>query len=89
MGPDALILVFWMEYYSAIKKNEMMPFAATWVVKTERNWEKNWENWEREILYDIPDVCDPKRNDINEFNYKRETDSQTLENELTVAGRKG
>ena len=31
MGPDALILVFWMEYYSAIKKNEMMPFAATWV----------------------------------------------------------
>ena len=47
------------------------------------------KNWEREILYDIPDVCDPKRNDINEFNYKRETDSQTLENELTVAGRKG
>ena len=23
--------MFTMEYYSAIKKNEMMPFAATWV----------------------------------------------------------
>ena len=64
--------LYTMEYYSAIKKNEMMPFAATWV-----DLEIVVLSEDREILYDIPGICDPKRNDINELSYKTETDSQT------------
>ena len=52
----------------------MMPFAATWV---DIEIVLLSEVRQREILYDIPDICDPKRNDINELSYKTETDSQT------------
>ena len=65
-----------MEYYSAIKKNEIMPFAATWMdlemiilsdVKSER---------ERQTPYDITYLWNLTY-DTNELIYKRETDSQT------------
>ena len=59
-----------MEYYSAIKKNEVMPFAVTWmeleiIILSEVS--------QREILYDIPYMQNLKRNDINETVYKTET----------------
>ena len=66
--------IYTMEYYSAIKKNKIMPFAATRMnlesvilseVKSDRE----------EILYDIPYMWNLKRNDVNEFTYKTETDS--------------
>ena len=78
------VVTYIMEYYSAIKKNEIMPFAATWMdlesvilgeVKSDR---------EQETLYDIPYVWDLRRNDTNELTKQRLTDS---ENELTVARR--
>ena len=37
---------------------------------------------EREISYDIPDMWNLKRNDINELTYKIERDSQTWKKNL-------
>ena len=51
-----------LEYYSAIKKNEIMPFAATWV--------------DLEIII-LSDMQLFLTNDTNELIYKAETDSQT------------
>ena len=51
-----------MEYYSATQKNEIMPFAATWIdleMKSDR---------ERQI-YDISYMRNQKKNDPNELIY--------------------
>ena len=66
-----------IEYYSAIKKNEIMPFAATWmnlkiiiineVSKTEK------DKYHTGITY----MCNLKKKDTNELIYKAEIDSQT------------
>ena len=58
-----------MEYYSAIKKNEIMPFAATWM------------DWESVILSEVNQrksfYVESLKNDTNELIYKTEKDSQT------------
>ena len=59
-----------MEYYSAVKKNEVIPFAATcldldMIILRER-----------EILYDITYLWNLK-NSTNEHIYKTETDSHS------------
>ena len=66
--------IYTMEYYSALKENEIMPFAATWMQleiiilsKSER---------ERQIPYDITFMWNLKYG-TNEHIYKTETDSQT------------
>ena len=64
-----------MEYSSAIKKNELMPFAATWmglefIVLSEVGQGKTSIIWYH--LY-----VKSKKNDTDELIYKSEVDSQT------------
>ena len=64
-----------MEYYSAIEKNGIMPFAATRmdleiIILSE-------VRRRREISYDNPYMRNLKRNDANKLTYKTETDFQT------------
>ena len=70
--------IYTMEYYLAIEKNEILPFAATQMeleiiilkwIKSER---------ERKILFDITYSCNIKC-DTNESIYETGRDSQTQE----------
>ena len=48
-----------MEYYSVTKKNEILPFATTWIGgRYYAKWNKSVG--ERQILYDITYMCDLK-----------------------------
>ena len=62
-----------MEYYSAIKKNEIMPFAATWmdleiIILSEVGQTKT--NIMISLMWNL-------KYDTNELIYKTEIDSQT------------
>ena len=61
MDKEDVVYIYTMEYYSAIKKNEIMTFAATWVdleiiilseVKSDRD---------RQLSYDITYMWDLKK----------------------------
>ena len=60
-----------MEYYSAIKKNEIRPFAATWM-NLESIILSEVSQTEKEKYHDIPFMWNLKRNDTNELTYKTE-----------------
>ena len=74
-----------MEYYSTIKKNEIMPFAAKWmdleiIILTEVSQTKTNIIWYH--LY-----VESKKNDTNELIYKRLTD---IENKpMVTKGERG
>ena len=66
-----------MEYCSAIKKNETMPFVVAWM-NLEIFKDKDHMTWL---------ICKSK-NDTNELIYKTETDSD-IENKFIVTKGKG
>ena len=60
-----------IEYYSAMKKSEILPSAATWMdLEIIRQWSKSER--ERQIPYDITYMWNLKYN-TNEHIYKTET----------------
>ena len=75
-----------MEYYSAVKKNEIMPFAATWmdleiiILNEDR---------ERQMSYDIAYMWNVKKNDTNELIYKNRNRPTDVENNLMIPKEKG
>ena len=72
------IHIYTMEYYSAIKKNEIMPLAATWmdlqiIILSEIS---QTEKDKYHIIHLYVESKKKKR-DTNELIYKAEIDSQT------------
>ena len=81
--------MYTMEYYSAIKKNEILSFAATQIdLESVILSEVSQTEEKYHMTNIIPYMWNLKRHDTNELTYKTERDSK-LENELMVAGRKG
>ena len=69
-----------MEYYSAIKKNEILPFAAKWV-DLEIIIQSEVSQTDKDKYYMIPHICGILKNNTNKIIYKTEIDrhrKQTL-----------
>ena len=78
--------VYTIKYYSAVKKSEITPFAATQIDPTIIILSQSER--ERQILYDITYLWNLKQ-DTNELIYQTETGSP-IENKLIVTqGEKG
>jgi len=65
-----------MKYYSAAKKNEIRPSAATWM-DLESGILSEVSQTEGKTSYDTTYMWNLKRNGTNELTYKIEKDSQT------------
>ena len=66
--------IYITEYYSAIKKNQIVPFAATWV-DLEIALQTEVRQTEKYKYHMISHVWNLKKNDINEFIQKIEIES--------------
>ena len=65
-----------MEYYSAIKKNEIMPFVMTWLNLDIIILSEVSQKEKRQILFNITYMWNLKY-DTSKLIYKTETDPQT------------
>ena len=63
-----------MEYYSAIKKNEVMSFAATWM-DLEMIILNEISQIEKDKNYIMSLICVIQKNETNKLIYKTEIDS--------------
>ena len=56
MDKEDAVHIYTMEYYSVIKKNEIMPFTATWM-DLEIIILSDMSDTERQTSYDIAHMC--------------------------------
>ena len=70
-----------MDYYSAMKKNEIMAFVATWMQLKSLTLTEVKSKRERQIPYVITYMWNLKYG-TNEPIYRKETDSQTWRMDL-------
>ena len=77
-GKYMCVYVHAMEYYSAIKKNEILTYTDICSMDGLREYYAQWNksDRERQMLYDIPYMWNIK-NETTESIHKKETDSQT------------
>ena len=86
MGKEAVVHIYTMEYYSAIKKNEIMSPVATWmdleiiILSEVSQTEKD--------KYHISLTCGIQEDDTNELIYKIEVESQMQKTNLWLPGNK-
>ena len=83
-----LIYIYTMEYYSAIKTNEMIPVAATWmeleiIMLGEVSQTEKDKHDMRSYMWNL------KKKDTNELICKTETDSQILKTNLWLLKETG
>ena len=70
------IYIHTMEYYPAIKNNEIMSFAATWM-DLEIIILRELRQTEKDKYHMISLICEISKKDTNDLTYKTEIDSQT------------
>ena len=82
--------IYTVEYYSPIKKNKIMPFAATWMDLSNMNGSRDchteWHESDREeISYDIPYMWNLKKKWYKWTYLQNKNRLTDLENEFMVA----
>ena len=68
--------IYTMEYYSAIKKNEIMPSAAKWM-QLEMITLREVSQTEKDKYHMISLICGIYKKETNKLTYKTELDPQT------------
>ena len=75
------VVIYTMEYYSVIKRNEITLFAATWM-DLEIIILSELSQTEKDKYHIISLICGIKKSDTNELIYKTEIDSETQKTSL-------